>query len=84
MDGLRTDERLDGCINNERSRKMKTITVELIKLEADTDKTMTNGEVYSKEVYLGINDSVENWNEIDDADVPERKELLPFTAEEGE
>lgn len=63
---------------------MKITASELIKIEADKDKTLTNGEVYSKEVYLGINDSVENWNEIDDADVPERKELLPFTAEEGE
>ena len=32
---------------------------------------LTNGEVYSKEVYLGINDSAENWHEITDAEYEE-------------
>ena len=36
----------------------------------DEGKTLTNGRDYSKSVILGINDSVANWHEIDDADVP--------------
>lgn len=30
--------------------------------------TLYNGEVLSKEIYLGVNDSVENWREITDAE----------------
>lgn len=30
--------------------------------------TLYNGEVLSKEVYLGVNDSAENWREITDAE----------------
>lgn len=33
--------------------------------------TLTNGEVYSKCVYLGKWDTLENWHEIPDEDVPE-------------
>ena len=40
-------------------------------LIADEGMTLTNGEVYSKHVYLGKWDSPENWWEIPDADVPE-------------
>ena len=32
--------------------------------------TLPNGEVYSKSVYLGINDSTDNWHEIPDSEVP--------------
>ena len=63
---------------------MKTTTVELIKLEADENKTLTNGEVYSKEVYLGVNDSPENWNEINDSEVPPVEETAPLTAGDGD
>ena len=28
----------------------------------------TNGEVYTKEIYLGVNDSADNWREITDAE----------------
>ncbi len=37
---------------------------------ADDGMTLTNGETYSKHVFLGKWDSVENWNEIPDEDVP--------------
>lgn len=38
--------------------------------------TLTNGEVYSKEVYLGCNDSADNWREITDKEAEElQKEL---------
>ena len=37
----------------------------------DEGMTLTNGETYSKHVYLGKWDSPENWWEIPDEDVPE-------------
>lgn len=43
---------------------METTRIELIKITATEGKVLTNGEAYSKEIYLGINDSVENWHEI--------------------
>ena len=38
--------------------------IKIIKLTASEGYILTNGQVYSKEVYLGINDSIANWNEI--------------------
>lgn len=32
--------------------------------------SLTNGQVYSKRVILGINDSTQNWSEIADSDIP--------------
>ena len=43
---------------------MEKITIELIKLTATDGMVLTNGETYSKEVYLGCNDSADNWHEI--------------------
>ena len=43
---------------------MKLETIELIKLIPSEGMYLTNGEVYSKEVYLGCNDSPDNWHEI--------------------
>ena len=43
---------------------MKVTTIELRKLTASDGMVLTNGEVYGKEIYLGINDSAENWHEI--------------------
>lgn len=54
---------------------MKKQTIELIKLTASEGKTLTNGEIYSKEIYLGCNDSVNNWQEINDSDVPNDDEI---------
>ena len=42
-------------------------------LIADEGMTYTNGYVYWKKVYLGVNDSPENWNPITDAEAEERK-----------
>ena len=47
---------------------MEKTTIELTKLTASEGMMLTNGEVYSKEVYLGINDSADNWHEITDAE----------------
>lgn len=43
---------------------MKLETIEIKKLTASNGKVLTNGETYSKEVYLGVNDSPDNWYEI--------------------
>lgn len=40
-------------------------------ITADEGMTLTNGEVYSKRVYLGKWDSPDNWWEIQDEDVPD-------------
>lgn len=50
---------------------MEKSTIELIKLTAAEGMTLTNGETYGKEVYLGCNDSAENWQEILESDVPQ-------------
>ena len=39
-------------------------TIELRKLTASKYMVLTNGEAYGKEIYLGINDSPNNWWEI--------------------
>ena len=48
------------------------VTLRMLKPSGDlwlTRKTVADGEerVFSKEVYLGTNDSEENWVEVDDA-----------------
>ena len=43
-------------------------TITLRKLTASSGHVLTNGKVYGKEIYLGINDRVENWHEITDAE----------------
>lgn len=40
--------------------------IELHELTAAEGMTITNGEVFSKKIYLGCNDSEENWREITD------------------
>ena len=51
---------MDTCV-------MEKITIELIKLTASEGMVLTNGEAYGKEIYLGCNDSPDNWSEITDA-----------------
>lgn len=46
-------------------------TINIIVLEPEEGYTLTNGETYSKRVYLGVADVPENWHEIPDEDVPE-------------
>ena len=43
---------------------MTETTITLRKLTASAGHILTNGDVYGKEVYLGVNDSAENWHEI--------------------
>lgn len=37
----------------------------------DTGKWLTNGQTYSKQVWLGTMDSPSNWSEVDESEVPE-------------
>ena len=48
-----------------------TESINLIKLTASDGYVLTNGEAYSKEVYLGCNDKAENWREITEAEYEE-------------
>lgn len=50
---------------------MEKTKIELIKITASEGMVLTNGDTYSKEIYLGVNDSVENWHEITDAEYEE-------------
>lgn len=50
---------------------MEKTKIELIKITASEGMVLTNGDTYSKEIYLGANDSVENWHEITDAEYEE-------------
>lgn len=46
---------------------MKLTIFEMRELKADKDKVLTNGDAFSSvggSVYLGKNDSQENWHEI--------------------
>ena len=54
---------------------MKTETITRIKLIASDGMTLTNGETYGKEVYLGCNDSADNWQEIPDAEAEELQKV---------
>ena len=40
-------------------------------LTAEEGKILTNGSTYSKQVWLGVNDSVNNWWEVDEAEAEE-------------
>ena len=48
-------------------------------LTAEEGKVLTNGEIYSTQVFLGIYDSPENWREIDESEIVEEEEETPDT-----
>ena len=50
---------------------MKTDNISITIIEADEGKILTNGETFSKKVFLGKLDTPDNWREIDEADLPE-------------
>ena len=50
---------------------MEKTTIEVVKLTAAEGMVLTNGEAYGKEIYLGCNDSSENWKEISDEEYAE-------------
>lgn len=43
---------------------MEKTTIKIIQLVASDGMVLTNGETYSREVYLGVNDTPDNWHEI--------------------
>ena len=43
---------------------MEKTVIELTKLTASEGMILTNGQAYSEKIYLGCNDSAENWHEI--------------------
>ena len=45
---------------------MTESAIEIRVLEPDEGMILTNGDTYSKRVYLGVNDTPENWHEIPD------------------
>lgn len=55
---------------------MDITNIELIKLTPSEGMVLTDGETFSTEVYLGINDSKDNWYEITEAEAEERKQEL--------
>lgn len=61
---------------------MNITTIELRKITAEDGKVLTNGETYSKEIYLGVNDKPENWHEVPESEVPESE--VPAEPEEEE
>lgn len=57
---------------------MKTEKVEITCIEASDGMTLINkdGRTMGKKLYLSINDSVENWSEITDAEAEEIRERI--------
>jgi hypothetical protein len=50
---------------------VKEEKIVLRKLTASDGHTLTNGEAYGKEIWLGKNDNADNWHEITDAEYEE-------------
>lgn len=50
---------------------MTESTIQITKLTASDGHVLTNGDIYGKEIYLGKNDSPDNWHEITDAEYAE-------------
>ena len=59
---------------------MTETTIKIKKLTASDGMVLTNGETYSKEIYLGKYDSAENWHEITEA---EAEKMFATAPEEG-
>ena len=56
------------------------ITEKVVVLKADEGYTLTNGETFGKVVYLGKNDTKDNWHEITDEEAEEitNKEMSEY------
>ncbi len=53
-------------------------TIELRKLTAAEGMTLTNGEEFGKEIFLGKNDSADNWYEITDEEAENLQKEQPM------
>ena len=49
-------------------------TYTLTELIAEEGKLLTNGTEYAEVIYLGDNDSVDNWQEVDASQAPQDEE----------
>ena len=58
---------------------MELTIIEIRKITASAGNVLTNGEAYGKEIYLGCNDTPENWHEITEE---EYEEIMKKEAEE--
>lgn len=47
---------------------MEQSTINITKLIAAEGMTLTNGETFGKEIYLGCHDTAGNWREIPDSE----------------
>lgn len=65
---------------------MEVNTIELKELKADKGMVLTNGDTYSSvggSVFLGINDSVDNWQEITKEEYNEIQKEFENIEDEG-
>ena len=62
---------------------MITETITRIKLTASEGMTLTNGEIYGKEIYLADTEKAENWREITDEEYAKilEEQAMPDEAE---
>lgn len=51
------------------------ITEKVTVLKAEEGYTLTNGEAFGKTIYLGINDSMNNWHKITDEEAKELRKV---------
>lgn len=54
---------------------MKQSNINITVLEASEGMILTNGETYSKKVFLGKLDDASNWNEIPENEIPNSLEV---------
>jgi hypothetical protein len=59
------------------------ITEKVTVLKADEGFTLTNGEAFGKVVYLGKNDTKDNWHEITDEEAEEMQKVESEVDENG-
>lgn len=67
--------------------QMESKTVELRILKAEENMILTNGENFSDiggEVYLGVNDSPDNWKEITSEEAEQLQQVIEESQKEGE
>lgn len=57
---------------------MKIETITLTKVTAESGKTFMKGDsVIGKVIYLGVNDSIDNYTQVNDEDLP-KEEVEPI------
>lgn len=60
---------------------MKTTEISTVKIEAEQNKWLYNGETFCKVAYLGVNDSASNWREVTEE---EKEQIEASNVEETE